>query len=99
MWLQTWLNSGTKQFSFICSVLVYFLEVHSFCLWGTVATESPSLRVFRIEPPCLVEIVMDPFRINELRGKALSTVKKKLRMVAIVRGNGCWGRHTIKMSK
>ena len=40
MWLQTWLNSGTKQFSFICSatilliVLVYFLEVHSLCLWG-----------------------------------------------------------------
>ena len=55
-----------------------------------IAIESPSLHVFRIEPPCLVEIVMDPFRINELRGKALRTVKKKLRMVAIIRGNGCW---------
>lgn len=56
-----------------------------------VATESPSLHVFRIEPPCLVEIVMDPFRINELRGKALRTVKTKLRMVAIT-GNGCLGK-------
>ena len=52
-----------------------------------VAAESPLLHVCRIEPPCLVEIVMDPFRINELRGKALRTVKKKLRMVAIIRGN------------